>query len=126
MYDLKEALESKFNEIVQTYEVSTLDRNVSYPYATFDTPSTSGFAEYRDDVTILINIYDDLCNSIGEIEALTTKFRQLNKYCLNTTDGRFDLLFVGRNDYTELENDVRRKEVTFLAKWYDANFFPEE
>ena len=126
MFDLKEALLAKFSEIMPTYEYTTVPKNQPYPYATFNTPSTDGFAEYRDDVTVEINIYDSLCNSLKDIEDYALEFRKLNKYCFNTEQGRLDMLFVGIVPLDSLEEEVRRREITFLVKWYDENFFPEE
>jgi len=121
MMKLKTSLYELFNTIVQTYEGSA-PANAKVPYAVFNCSSTRN-ADYRDDVLVTINVYDDKKEPLSDIEKYALDLQKLTETCVQTENGAYVLTQLNRTDLDFEITQNRRREITYLAKWYNGDFF---
>lgn len=126
MIELYEALFNLFNSVMTVYSKNA-PKGATLPYAVMDIPSGTVFADYRDDITVTINIFDDKKNKLRDIETFYKEFRKLHKTGQRTANGSFWLLvsnFLGNELDFEIQQN-RRREITFDARWYDEDLLED-
>jgi hypothetical protein len=121
MTELKAALYTEIKKHATNVYYNQAPSNVNYPYVVY-TITSSNRLDYKEEVFVRMNVYDLKGANITGIENLAQKLqKELHQIDISTTNGIIQLRNTNRLDLDSIEEEHRRRELSFFVNWYDKS-----
>ena len=121
MTELKSALYTEIKKHATNVYYNEAPRGTNYPFVVYSITAANRI-DYKEEVFVKINLYDLKGANITVLEDLTQKLqKKLHQIDIATTNGILQMRNTNRLDLDSIEEEHRRRELSFFVHWYDKS-----